>query len=108
MRGNAAMRDLKFWLNYGPNITATIEKFPGILGSSRDVFESVGKDVRGLLDRGEGTLTHGDFWSGKYGLSIHACLLLVMGADKNQVSCYRTSSYLHRGSPLRCTSSTGS
>jgi hypothetical protein len=65
MRGNHAMRDLKFWLNYGPNITAAVEKFPEILGPSKGVFESVGSDVRAMLDRGEGTLTHGDFWSGK-------------------------------------------
>lgn len=64
------MRDLKFWLNYGSNITAMIDKFPEILAPSRDVFESVGNEVQGILDRGEGTLTHGDFWSGKYGSSI--------------------------------------
>lgn len=59
------MRDLKFWLNYGPNIATAIEKFPEILGPSKDVFESVRSEVRGMLDRGEGTLIHGDFWSGK-------------------------------------------
>lgn len=75
MKGNSAMRDLKFWLNYGPNITTAIEKFPEILGSSKDVFEAVAKDVQGMFDRGEGTLTHGDFWSGKYGLFVLACNL---------------------------------
>lgn len=71
------MRDLKFWLNYGPNITARIEKFPEILGSSKEVFDSVGKDVRDMLDRGEGTLTHGDFWNGKYELSMLTCSEVV-------------------------------
>ena len=66
MRGNTAMRDLKWWLNYGPNISAAIEKYSNILGPSKNIFDSVGSEIREMLDRGEGTLTHGDFWSGKY------------------------------------------
>lgn len=65
MKGNVAMKDLKFWLNYGPNLIGTIEKFPDQLGGSREVFESTGREIQAILERGEGTLIHGDFWSGK-------------------------------------------
>ena len=64
MKGNVAMRELKYNMNYA-NLIATIGNFPSILESSRTVFEEVAKDVRASLDRGEGALIHGDFWSGK-------------------------------------------
>ena len=64
MKGNAEMKGLKYNLNY-TNLVATIDNFPGILESSREAFKEVARDVKGNLDRGEGTLIHGDFWSGK-------------------------------------------
>lgn len=68
------MKELKFWLNYGPNISAAIEKFPDILGPNKDVFESVRNEVREMLDGDKGTLTHGDLWSGKC-----VCCLIYCG-----------------------------
>jgi fructosamine-3-kinase len=65
MKGNVAMRDLKFMINYA-RLMPTAEKFPSILGSSKEIFEAVAKRTKEELDRGEGALIHGDFWSGKY------------------------------------------
>jgi hypothetical protein len=64
MKGNSTMRDLKYSINY-TDLVATIDNFPAILERSRKVFEGVAKDVKESLDKGEGTLIHGDFWSGK-------------------------------------------
>jgi hypothetical protein len=64
MKGNVAMKELKYTINY-PRLVATIQNFPGILKGSMEVFEAVAKDVRERLDREEGRLIHGDFWSGK-------------------------------------------
>jgi hypothetical protein len=96
MRGNTAMRDLKWWLNYGPNITAAIEKYPDILDPSKDIFESVGCEVREMLDRGEGNLTHGDFWSGNYASPLS--LRWKREADELPVCCYPMQSCLCRHS----------
>ncbi|TVY41389.1 4-hydroxytryptamine kinase [Lachnellula subtilissima] len=63
MKGNVAMKELKYAINY-PRLVATIEDFPHILQASKEVFEAVAKDVRTLLDREEGSLIHGDLWSG--------------------------------------------
>ncbi|TVY40253.1 4-hydroxytryptamine kinase [Lachnellula occidentalis] len=63
MIGNVAMRELKYAINYA-RLVATVEDFPDILQGSREVFEAVAMDVRAWLDREEGTLVHGDFWSG--------------------------------------------
>ncbi|TVY93598.1 4-hydroxytryptamine kinase, partial [Lachnellula willkommii] len=63
MKGNVAMKELKYAINY-PRLVATIELFPGILQASKEVFEAVANDVRARLDREEGSLIHGDFWSG--------------------------------------------
>lgn len=65
MRGNTAMSELKYRLNYGGNLVGTIANFPEILEGSRKVFEDLGRRVREQLDSGEGSLIHGDFWSGK-------------------------------------------
>lgn len=64
MIGNVAMRELKYAINY-PRLVATIEDFPNVLQASKEVLEAVAKDVRAWLDREEGSLIHGDFWSGK-------------------------------------------
>jgi len=64
MRKSQEMTELKYRLNYA-NLVTTIDNFPDILEGNRDVFEEVAKDVREKLDRGEGQLIHGDFWSGK-------------------------------------------
>lgn len=65
MKGNEAMKDLKYMINY-PALTATIENFPEILENSREIFEAVAKDVNDNMAQEEGSLIHGDFWSGKY------------------------------------------
>lgn len=64
MKGNRAMRDLKFRINY-ENLVATIGNFEGILGEAREAFEGVRDSVREELDGSDGQLIHGDFWSGK-------------------------------------------
>jgi hypothetical protein len=64
MEDNAAMRDLKFVINY-TTLVATVENFPEILEVSKGVFESVAKKTKEELDREKGSLIHGDFWSGK-------------------------------------------
>jgi fructosamine-3-kinase len=64
MEDNAAMRDLKFEINY-TTLVATVENFPEILEVSKGVFESVAKKTKEELDREKGSLIHGDFWSGK-------------------------------------------
>jgi hypothetical protein len=65
MKGNVTLLELKYQLNYGTNLIATIDRFPELLEGSRKTFEAVGKSVRDDLDSGEGSLIHGDFWSGK-------------------------------------------
>ena len=65
MKGNTAMLELKYWLNYGSRLIDTIGIFPDMLEGSRTTFEALGKKVREELDSGEGHLIHGDFWSGK-------------------------------------------
>ena len=65
MKGNTAMLELKYQLNYGSRLIDTISVFPEILEGSRTTFEALGKKVRDELDSGEGQLIHGDFWSGK-------------------------------------------
>ena len=64
MRGNVAMRELKFMLNY-TTLVGKVDEFPGILGGLKAVFGEVEASVRRHLDEG-GELIHGDFWSGKY------------------------------------------
>lgn len=64
MKGSVAMKELKYTINY-TTLVATIERFPEILEGSRGVFEAVAKDVRERFDNEEGSLIHGDFWSGK-------------------------------------------
>lgn len=65
MEGNVAMRELKYTINY-TTLVATVQNFPSILGSSKEVFEAVAKKTREELDAEKGPLIHGDFWSGKY------------------------------------------
>jgi len=59
------MLELKYRLNYGMNLIGTIDNFPELLEGSRKTFEALGKRVRDELDSEEGSLIHGDFWSGK-------------------------------------------
>ena len=66
MKGNTAMLELKYRLNYGMNLIGTIDNFPELLEGSRSTFEALGKRVREELDSGSGSLIHGDFWSGKW------------------------------------------
>ncbi|RDW88691.1 hypothetical protein BP6252_00723 [Coleophoma cylindrospora] len=63
MKRNTAMRDLKFQINYS-RLLVRIESFPNLLENSRALFEEIGKEVRLEVDGGQGTLIHGDFWSG--------------------------------------------
>lgn len=64
MKGNKAMRDLKFMVNYDM-LVATIERFPGILEEKRGVLEGVRESVKKEMEEWDGELIHGDFWSGK-------------------------------------------
>jgi len=64
MRGNVAMRDLKFMINY-ERLVQSIDTYPRILEGSRSLFEAVREGVRKDLDDGA-VLIHGDLWSGKY------------------------------------------
>jgi hypothetical protein len=65
MKGNTIMKELKYQINY-ETLLATVEKYPEILASAKPVFEKVRDDVRYHLDNDEGSLIHGDLWSGKY------------------------------------------
>jgi fructosamine-3-kinase len=64
MKASATMKELKYTINYA-TLVARIECFPEILEESRGVFEAVAKEVRERFDIEEGSLIHGDFWSGK-------------------------------------------
>lgn len=64
MKGNMAMRDLKFTINYD-TLVQTVERFPGILEGSRKVFEKVREQRRKDMESEGMVLIHGDFWSGK-------------------------------------------
>jgi hypothetical protein len=63
--GNTDMRGLKLIINFSW-LLDRIEKFPSILGESRDVFEKV-KDMatKELEDESRVQVIHGDFWTGK-------------------------------------------
>ncbi|XMA15802.1 hypothetical protein WAI453_008593 [Rhynchosporium graminicola] len=63
MKGNIAMRDLKFSINY-ETLVATVERFPKILGGSKEIFEKIRDERRGELGGEDAVLIHGDFWSG--------------------------------------------
>ncbi|KAG9234790.1 kinase-like domain-containing protein, partial [Amylocarpus encephaloides] len=63
MKQSTEMRALKYQINY-PTMIATIENFPDLLEERRGVLEAVAKDVKETLDTKEGTLIHGDFWTG--------------------------------------------
>jgi hypothetical protein len=65
MKGNVTLLEIKYQMNYGTNLIATVAKFPELLDGSRKIFEAVSKRVRDELDSGDGSLIHGDFWSGK-------------------------------------------
>lgn len=64
MKKNIEMRDIKYQVNYA-TLLATVGNYPAILQESQPIFEEIAKDVRRGLDAGEGTLIHGDFWTGK-------------------------------------------
>lgn len=63
--GNTDMRGLKLTINFSW-LLDRIEKYPSILGESRDVFEKV-RDMatRELEDESRLQVVHGDFWTGK-------------------------------------------
>ncbi|OJI82397.1 hypothetical protein ASPTUDRAFT_192642 [Aspergillus tubingensis CBS 134.48] len=66
MDKNQYMRDLKFMVNYDALVN-TIDKYPTILGDSRDVFSNVREMAAAELSRTDGSgfgIIHGDFWSG--------------------------------------------
>jgi hypothetical protein len=65
MKGNTEMRALKYQINY-PTMVATIANFPDLLEGSREVFEAVAQDMKDRLNAEDGSLIHGDFWTGKY------------------------------------------
>ncbi|KAH8668050.1 kinase-like domain-containing protein [Tricladium varicosporioides] len=92
MKGNTAMKELKYRLNY-TNLVTTIDNFPELLGESRGVFEEVAKNTREELNAGEGLLIHGDFWSGNVLLpdgplpdSSHALKLFVIDWELSHLS----------------------
>jgi hypothetical protein len=62
--GNYEVVNLKFLINIGRTLE-TIELFPDILGGSRIMFREIEQKYRGELERGDGDLIHGDFWTGK-------------------------------------------
>jgi hypothetical protein len=64
MRKNETMVQLKFFVNYG-RLLPTVDMFPTILEESRETFKNIEDTMRKELERGEGDLIHGDFWSGK-------------------------------------------
>lgn len=64
MRKNETMVQLKFFVNYG-RLLPTVDMFPTILEESRETFKNIEDMMRKELERGEGDLIHGDFWSGK-------------------------------------------
>lgn len=45
MKGNIAMKELKFHINYD-TLLATIKKFPDILEDSRNVFQTIRDEAR--------------------------------------------------------------
>ncbi|KAL2075525.1 hypothetical protein VTL71DRAFT_468 [Oculimacula yallundae] len=63
MKENIAMRDLKFSINY-ETLVATVDRFPDILGGSKEVFERIREERRGQIGEEGAVLIHGDFWSG--------------------------------------------
>lgn len=64
MKGNKAMRDLKFVINYD-TLLATIARYPNILEEKRGILVDVAESVKSELEEKDGELIHGDFWSGK-------------------------------------------
>ncbi|KAE8450869.1 hypothetical protein EG329_005309 [Mollisiaceae sp. DMI_Dod_QoI] len=63
MKGNKAMQDLKYSINYDV-LLATVDVFPEILGEKKALLEEVAKKVKTELEARDGELIHGDFWSG--------------------------------------------
>lgn len=64
MKGNEAMRNLKYAINYNA-LVGMVEKFPKVLEGCGGVFGEVRDAVREEGESGKGLLIHGDFWSGK-------------------------------------------
>jgi len=64
MKGNVAMRDLKFMINYEV-LVGIVARFPGALKGCVEIFEKVREERRGEIGGDEAVLIHGDFWSGK-------------------------------------------
>lgn len=64
---NKLMQDLKCSVNYD-NLVKTVDRFPGILEDSRDVFQKVRDYAFSEVGTSEGANAggiHGDFWTGK-------------------------------------------
>jgi len=65
MKRSTAMKELKYQINYGSSLMSTIVNYPALLEGSKATFEAVAQKIREEFDSGEGSLIHGDFWSGK-------------------------------------------
>ena len=66
MAQNRLMQDLKCSVNYD-NLVKTVERFPGVLEGSRDVFQKVRDFAFSEVGKSEGLGVggiHGDFWTG--------------------------------------------
>ncbi|KAH8801684.1 kinase-like domain-containing protein [Xylogone sp. PMI_703] len=63
MRKSTVMKELKYSINYA-TLIARVSDFPEILQGSKPIFEEIAADVKRRMDAGEGTLIHGDFWTG--------------------------------------------
>ncbi|KAI9743854.1 MAG: hypothetical protein M1818_002588 [Claussenomyces sp. TS43310] len=63
MKKNSQMQNLKYLLNYG-RLEASIDFYPDILEGSRTTFRDIATHFKEELNADEGTLIHGDFWSG--------------------------------------------
>lgn len=103
MKGTA-MKELKYSINY-PQMVANIAKFPAILEGSSSVLEDVANDTKASMDREEGQIIHGDFWSGKqatYPLKPMMHMLRLVA------SYSQTPRFLPQMSPSNYSSSIGS
>jgi hypothetical protein len=78
MKGNASMKELKFWLHYGPNLETAIGRYPEVLEPCTKPLQDLGKEILAMLENDEGTLVHGDLWSGK-------CVTLTSPEEKKLI-----------------------
>lgn len=62
---NAAMQKLKNAINYAPRLMQMVDKYPDILGTSRDILQQVCDRASAELQQDDLGVIHGDFWTGK-------------------------------------------